>query len=462
MKCYVTYFDAGYVGHAKYLLECLNRFSQYKIICYTVNFDYECDLDNVIVVKYEIPFIGDIDYRLFLKGAICEKSLEDFPDYDFCYIDADCLPFPNIDEIFTSIDKITNYPLPCLSHFKAVKCNDSLKHETNLCDILNINYLNKFSHHRGAGIILYNKLCDNFIKYWSFLCQSEKLINESEKFAPGHDETILNALLWRDNSDNNIGKVYLNTPLQGDIYEYLDFLTDPVDEDPLREPFSEKPSKINLQTVKCLHGKLNNDNAFNYFLEKTKKMEFKETKKQKIAVLFSAYNCAAHIDKVFEPWLELKDELGLVLAATNGRYSLSPEDKNDAKGSHSLLKLVGKKLDFLLHSSGTGELWTEEQGRNYMLNFALDRNVDLIWVIDADEYYTKEQILKIINFINENQHFDSYDVQFKNYAFKYPYWVDGFSKSVVFWADRHEGVKDFYFDCDIRYKDGLTNDNNVC
>ena len=281
MKCYVTYFDAGYVGHAKYLLECLNRFSQYKIICYTVNFDYECDLDNVIVVKYEIPFIGDIDYRLFLKGAICEKSLEDFPDYDFCYIDADCLPFPNIDEIFTSIDKITNYPLPCLSHFKAVKCNDSLKHETNLCDILNINYLNKFSHHRGAGIILYNKLCDNFIKYWSFLCQSEKLINESEKFAPGHDETILNALLGRDNSDNNIGKVYLNTPLQGDIYEYLDFLTDPVDEDPLREPFSEKPSKINLQTVKCLHGKLNNDNAFNYFLEKTKKWNLKKQKNRK-------------------------------------------------------------------------------------------------------------------------------------------------------------------------------------
>ncbi len=181
----------------------------------------------------------------------------------------------------------------------------------------------------------------------------------------------------------------------------------------------------------------------------------------KIGVLFSAYNCAAHIDKVFEPWLELKDKLGLVLAATNGRYSLSPEDKNDAKGSHSLLKLIGKELDFLLHSSGTGELWTEEQGRNYMLNFALDRNVDLIWVVDADECYTKEQILKIIDFINENEHFDIYDIQFKNYVFKYPYWQDGFSKSVAFWVDRHEGVKDFYFDCYVRYKNGLTTDNNI-
>ena len=68
-----------------------------------------------------------------------------------------------------------------------------------------------------------------------------------------------------------------------------------------------------------------------------------------IGVLFSAYNCAAYIDECIEPWLKLKKELNLVLAATNSRYILSPEEPDGMKGSHSLLKLLGNNLDFLLN-----------------------------------------------------------------------------------------------------------------
>ena len=62
----------------------------------------------------------------------------------------------------------------------------------------------------------------------------------------------------------------------------------------------------------------------------------------KIGVLFSAYNCAAYIDECIEPWLKLKKELNLVLAATNGRYILSPEEPDDMKISlfYSMLQWV--------------------------------------------------------------------------------------------------------------------------
>lgn len=170
----------------------------------------------------------------------------------------------------------------------------------------------------------------------------------------------------------------------------------------------------------------------------------------KIGILFASYNCADYIDKCFQPWINLRNEFNLVLASTNGRYDLSTKE-SDAKGSHSLVKLIGKDLDFLIHSSGKDHRWSEEQSRTYMLNFMKDQKVDLIWCIDADEFYTEQNIKDILNYITNNPTYDAYAIQFKNYVFEVPFWVDGFQKDVIYWMDRHDGIKYFNFDNDITY-----------
>jgi|688.fasta_scaffold07652_3 FkbM family methyltransferase len=180
----------------------------------------------------------------------------------------------------------------------------------------------------------------------------------------------------------------------------------------------------------------------------------------KIGVLFASYNCADHIDRCFQPWLNLREELNLVLASTNGRYDLS-DLKFDYKGNDSLIKLLGKNLDFLVHSTSVNHRWSEEQSRTYMLNYMLDRKVDLIFVIDADEFYTEEQIRNILKYIKENPNYDAYNVQFKNYVIKLPYWIEGFNKSVIYWCDRHSGIKCFNFDCEIAYNDGTIIQKNT-
>lgn len=173
----------------------------------------------------------------------------------------------------------------------------------------------------------------------------------------------------------------------------------------------------------------------------------------KIGVLFSAYNCASYIDRCLEPWLKLKKEFNLILAATNGRYILSPYEAEDMKGSHSLLKLLGKDLDFLLNSCGDNR-WTEEQGRDYMLKYVLDQEVDLVWVIDCDEIYTEKNIRDILFYIQKNPGPDCYNLYYKNYAFKYPYWTSDFNKTVIYWTNRKGGLRSFCFDCDLSYNDG--------
>jgi hypothetical protein len=194
------------------------------------------------------------------------------------------------------------------------------------------------------------------------------------------------------------------------------------------------------------------------------KNEFSKTrnikKDMKIGILFASYNCADYIDRCFQPWLNLREELNLVLASTNGRYDLSIKEP-DTKGSHSLLKLIGKDLDFLVHSSGKNNRWSEEQSRTYMLNFMNDQKVDLIWCVDADEFYSENDIKKILNYIKDNNQYDAYSVQFKNYVFELPYWIDGFQKDVIYWMNRHSGIKCFNFDNDITYNDNtITQTNN--
>jgi hypothetical protein len=179
----------------------------------------------------------------------------------------------------------------------------------------------------------------------------------------------------------------------------------------------------------------------------------------KIGVLFASYNCADYIDRCFQPWMNLRDQFNLVLASTNGRYDLSTKE-SDAKGSHSLVKLIGKDLDFLIHSSGRDHRWSEEQSRTYMLNFMKDQKVDLIWCVDADEFYSEQNIKDILNYIISNPQYDAYGIQFKNYVFEIPFWIDGFYKEVIYWLDRNDGIKFFNFDNDITYNNNKCNQYN--
>ena len=261
---------------------------------------------------------------------------------------------------------------------------------------------------------------------------------------------------------NNISKIdYLKVDCEGGEtfifnYENINFLQEKVKKIVLEYHIIELLRSINYSVDVVVA-----DGKTGMIYAKNKNLEMQKIKSNlKIGVLFASYNCADHIDRCFQPWLNLREELDLVLASTNGRYNIS-DLKFDYKGNDSLIKLLGKNLDFLVHSTSVNHRWTEEESRTYMLNYMLDRKVDLIFVIDADEFYTEEQIRNILKYVQENSNYDAYNVQFKNYVIKLPYWIEGFNKSVIYWCDRHGGIKCFNFDCEIAYNDGTIIQKNT-
>jgi hypothetical protein len=95
----------------------------------------------------------------------------------------------------------------------------------------------------------------------------------------------------------------------------------------------------------------------------------------------------------------------------------------------------------------------EHLARDLCLQYLKIMDVDLIWLVDADEFYKYEDIINIINYINKNEAI-WYKLNFKNYIFDGKQWIDGFCPPRIFRA-KQQGytIKEFYWDNDIAYED---------
>lgn len=164
-----------------------------------------------------------------------------------------------------------------------------------------------------------------------------------------------------------------------------------------------------------------------------------------------------YFDSCVNPWFDLKDKYDLVFATCSGVHQQMPKEakkKANANNAYSLLKILGKDFDFIVSTMGKNN-WTDEKSKNYMLNYLKDQNVDLIWIVDGDEIYTKTQIVNIIEFIESNTQYDIYTLNYKNHVFKKNLWIDDFHKRVIYWINRNEGIKEFIFDTDVKYNNNL-------
>jgi len=173
----------------------------------------------------------------------------------------------------------------------------------------------------------------------------------------------------------------------------------------------------------------------------------------KIGILFTAYNCDDYIEDVLKPWLELRDELNLILVANSGMFSDYVKFGFEEKNENTLQILINNKLDFLVTTNGKN-LLDEDSSRNVCLEYLKKLKCDLLWTVDGDEVYSKTEIKNIIQHIKENLEPDVYLVQFKNYTLKYPYWADGFFKETIYWMNRYGGINKFFFDNVVDYNDG--------
>src|SRR5258708_10369576 len=113
----------------------------------------------------------------------------------------------------------------------------------------------------------------------------------------------------------------------------------------------------------------------------------------RIGVLGCFYGCAEALPQVLAPWLSLKEKGDDIrIAAVHSQFkeyaAMGLSDADEA--TRRVLESFGPRLDFYEHSATP---LSEHEARNIPLHFLLGENVDVVWMLDGDEFYTTADIL---------------------------------------------------------------------
>lgn len=174
----------------------------------------------------------------------------------------------------------------------------------------------------------------------------------------------------------------------------------------------------------------------------------------KIGVLFTAYNCADYINDCLNPWFNLKNNFNFKFAINSGMFKMYKDLGFPDRNSETLNILYKYRFDYLINTKDS-ILLDEDTSRNNCLNYLKDiQGCDLIWLVDADEIYTENQIINTINFIRQNPEFDWYSILLRNFTFITKYHLD-FERANMYWTNRNNGIDKFHFDSHVLYKDGM-------
>ena len=173
----------------------------------------------------------------------------------------------------------------------------------------------------------------------------------------------------------------------------------------------------------------------------------------KIGIVGCFFNCAKNLRNVLAPWQALKRDQRLILTGVNALFKENAELGMENNDDETRRVMHTCDLDYV---SICPVPLTESQARNQCLEYLLHSDVDLIWLLDGDEFYSVDQIREIIYFVEKRMtETNSYfSINFKNHVFDGVEWVDGFCPPRIFFKKIHGGIDQFYWDNDITYLDG--------
>jgi hypothetical protein len=234
-KSFITFVNEKYVPLVDKLAESISLFSKYPIIVYSYNFDYKPKHSNVFTKrlddsKLELPvFEKSVDvsdhmgivnradyntyYTLSRKPFVLLDAIKCGLE-EGVFLDADGLARKNIDELFNWSKDCTDYPLIGKGLFEYMmlygKGNPALgpSLEQPIMNLLGIK--NRTLFYGQTNVILFNKNCDKFFEECVKIANNKNVLNHNLLYAPYHDETIMNVVLWKRNATKQLPLVHFN------------------------------------------------------------------------------------------------------------------------------------------------------------------------------------------------------------------------------------------------------------
>ena len=175
----------------------------------------------------------------------------------------------------------------------------------------------------------------------------------------------------------------------------------------------------------------------------------------KYGILCNFYGFPNYLDKVLSSWLNL--EKNFIFAASSCKFDQYIDinyQSQDAETINKLKTVYKDKFKYIYNEPVSNDSIV----RNYPLKYLLNENVDYIWLLDADEFYTEKDIDRIINLVEQESFVSFFKINFKNYFNDNNHWIDGFCPPRIFKTKVNNLKLDsFYYENDVYYTDENNN-----
>lgn len=268
-KAYLLYANERYLDIISMCAKSIREFSELPIIVYLLNSDMKVDIENTTTINWKCD-VSEVSndmyhpsdenfyinrgheniYRLLIqRPAVTLHALNNYAD-TVVYLDSDIIVTPYIDSVFDMYNVNTKYPYLTAGVYdylfingrgSSTDMNSTLEYP--LCNLLDVDQSVR-SVYRTTNIYIASQAAIPFIEEWNTICNLPTVLSNHNLYAPFHEETIINVLLWKYKFLDGLPYVYVNGGL--DEMNDIDELGFTGQENPVRDWFTIPAKKEHL------------------------------------------------------------------------------------------------------------------------------------------------------------------------------------------------------------------------
>ena len=306
-KGFVYYCNEKYIPIVEQSIRLVRKYTSLPIYVYLVDCVYDFKINNVHTVSWSIE-LDEFDesmyhgskenfyikredkrfYKLLIQRPLVVKHcLENYLE-NVAYLDTDTVPMPWIDNFFNHFTEDSEVPFftECFysylglngkgGQFPNQDYSNTLEYE--VCKLLDVDQKVR-RWYRQTGYFIAGQNCIDFLNEWYWLGNHPKILDNPALYAPYHEETIMNVLLWKKKIFTGLHLVYVNA-----TSETVDKLFNEINfngENQILGPWFGVPGE--LHHIYFLHG----EKRLEVMSEMSQKID-NYTSKQKPRILFLA------------------------------------------------------------------------------------------------------------------------------------------------------------------------------
>jgi len=230
-KAYLLYADESYADLVQICAESIRKVSKLPILVYILNSDRKISVDGTETIRWDCDVSSHIKrkdyidrkdkniYKLLIeRPKITKDALTKYAD-TVAYIDTDSVATKYVDSIFDYYDNDSTYPyfvegVYDYLHIDGRGGADSREDlsttlEHHACELFGINQYVR-ERYRQTGYYVAGQNTIEFLDEWYWMCNHPLILKNHTLYAPYHEETIANVLLYKHLAFKGLPCIYVN------------------------------------------------------------------------------------------------------------------------------------------------------------------------------------------------------------------------------------------------------------